>query len=82
MNYQKEEGWHHPQYYIMRHLLLNFLTKPDFIAYDWKARKGISLWICRNLFRCPVYAWTIKSKEQLKAAEKYFDYFIFEGFRP
>lgn len=82
MNYQKEEKWRQPQYYLMRHLLLNFLTKPDFIAYDCRAKKAVSLWLCRHLFRCPAYAWTIKSREQMKKSRRFFDGFIFEGFRP
>ena len=82
MNYQKEEGWHKPQYYILRHLLLNFLTKPDFIAYDCRSPHAVSLWICRHLFRCPAYAWTVKSKNQLERCRGQFDAWIFEGFRP
>lgn len=61
MNYQKEEGWHHPQYYIMRHLLLNFLTKPDFIAYDWKARKGF---LCGY---AEIFSDVLSMRGQLKA---------------
>lgn len=82
MNYQKYEGWHQPQYYIMRHLLTNLITKPDFIAYDCRSKNALSLWICRNLCGCPAYAWTVKSKKQLNAVRKRFDCFIFEGFRP
>lgn len=82
MNYQRTEKWHQPQYYMMRHLLTNFLTKPDFIAYDCRAKRAVSLWVCRNLFQCPAYAWTVKSRTQLQETKKYFDAFIFEGFRP
>lgn len=68
--------------FILRHLLLNFLTVPDFIAYDINDKEAFSKNICRKLFRCPSVAWTIRSEEQLKDAEEYYDYFIFEGFLP
>lgn len=82
MNYQKEEGWHHPQYYVMRYLLTNFVTKPNFVAYDCRTKNSTALWVWRNLFGCDAYAWIVKSQKQLNAVKKRFDYFIFEGFRP
>lgn len=82
MNYQKIQGWFRPQYLIMRGLLLNFLTRPDFIAYDCRSGYSLSLQLCRYFYHCPAYGWTVKSKGQLKKAGKYFDGFIFEGFRP
>ena len=68
--------------FVLRHLLLNFLTAPDFIAYDVNDKEAVSKNICRKIFGCPSVAWTIRSEEQLKEAEKYYDYFIFEGFLP
>ena len=82
MNYQKNKGWFKPQYAIMRGLLLNFLTRPDFIAYDCRNGYSLSLQICRHLYGCPAYGWTVKNKSQLRKVKKYFDGFIFEGFRP
>lgn len=82
MNYQKIQGWFKPQYLLMRGLLLNFLTRPDFIAYDCRNGYSLSLQICRHLYGCPVYGWTVKSKSQLRKVKKYFDGFIFEDFRP
>ena len=81
MNYQKIQGWMQPHYLIMRGLLLNFLTRPDFIAYDCRSGCSLSLQICRHLYRCPAYGWTVKSKGQLRKVRKYFDGYIFEGFR-
>lgn len=82
MNYQKIQGWMQPHYLIMRGLLLNFLTRPDFIAYDCRSGCSLSLQICRHLYCCPAYGWTVKSKGQLRKVRKYFDGYIFEGFRP
>lgn len=82
MNYQREEGDHGPEFFVMRHLLLNFLTRPDFIAYDCRAMRALSKNVCRVLFGCPSVAWTVKCQAQLDACRPYFDYFIFEGFVP
>ena len=76
------EGDNGPINFILRHLLLNFLTAPDFIAYDIRHKEEITKNICRQLFRCPSFAWTVRSEKELKEAEKYFDYIIFEGFLP
>lgn len=82
MNYQREEHETNPMYYIMRFLLTNFLTRPDFIAYDCRAMRALSKNLCRRLFLCPSVAWTVKSPEQLERCRAYYDYFIFEGFCP
>lgn len=82
MNFHRDDGKFHPVYYFPRHLLLNFLTKPDFIAYDHHAKTALSLTVCRVLFGIPCYAWTVRSLRELYACERVFDYFIFEGFLP
>jgi glycerophosphoryl diester phosphodiesterase len=70
------------QYFILKHLLLNFLTKPDFIAYHHVYRRGLSFTICRKLYRTKTFAWTIESQEQLEDNQGYFDLFIFDSFIP
>ena len=82
MNYQREDGSHGAHYWVMRHLLTNFLTRPDFIAYDCRAMHAVSKNICRRLYGCPAVAWTVKCQAQLDACRNCFDYFIFEGFCP
>ncbi|TAH66916.1 MAG: glycerophosphodiester phosphodiesterase [Anaerolineaceae bacterium] len=70
------------QYFILKHLLFNFHTKPDFIAYQHKYKKGLSFTICRKLYRAWSVAWTIKSQEDLENSKDYYDLFIFENFSP
>ncbi len=82
MNYQREDGRRKPEYYVMRHLLVNFLTRPDFIAYDCRAMRALSKNLCRALYGCPSVAWTVKCQAQLDACRSFYDYFIFEGFCP
>ena len=82
MNYQRETENAGPEKWIARHLLLNFLARPDFIAYDCRAKNALSKTIDRKLFGCPSVGWTIRSQEELDACRDYYDYFIFEGFIP
>ncbi len=78
----KPEEFKGPLYFILTNLFFNFLTKPDFIAYNHKYSQNISLRLCRHLFGSVTAAWTIKSNEQLQAAQKGFDIIIFDSFIP
>lgn len=70
------------QYFLLKHLLLNFLSKPDFIAYHHVYQTGLSFTICRKLFRVKTVAWTIQSQEQYEKSRKYYELFIFDSFIP
>lgn len=69
-------------FWVLQNLLFNFLTKPDFIAYDHHDRNMCSLVIDKVLYRIPTFAWTIKSQEELEAAKGRFDFMIFDSFIP
>ena len=71
-----------PLYFILQNLLLNFLTKPDFVAYNHKHADVLSRKICRGLYGNMAAAWTIKSQQELDEAKKHFDVFIFDSFIP
>lgn len=62
-------------------LFANCLCRPDFIAYQHTDYKQPFFRLCR-LFKPMTVAWTVQSKAEAKAAEKYFDTIIFEGFLP
>lgn len=82
MNFQRQEGHYGLDRFAARHLLTNFIARPDFIAYDIRDKEAVSKNLCRRLFHCPSAAWTVRSPEQLKRVQPYYDSFIFEGFRP
>jgi Glycerophosphoryl diester phosphodiesterase len=69
------------RHFVLRNLLSNFATRPDFIAYDHNGAKELSLRFCRYMGATAV-AWTIRSQAELDASRKYFDTFIFENFIP
>lgn len=69
-------------YFVLHHLLFNFLTKPDFIAYNHFLYRDLSRRLCRYLYRAPAAAWTIKNEVELEESRKEFDMFIFDSFLP
>lgn len=70
------------QYLILQNLLLNFIGRPDFIAFRSKYPRTLSRRICCGPLGATGVAWTIKSQEELELAKRDYDIFIFEGFLP
>lgn len=82
-NFLKEEvSQPLPVKLLLTNLLMNFLSRPDFIAYDRQYLDQPSFRLCMRLFRPVGFAWTVKSAEQLRECRERFDAFIFEGFDP
>lgn len=77
-----QDGHKGMMYFFLEKLLMNFLGKPDFVAYNHKHEKVLSRRICHKLYKNTAVAWTIRSRQELEEAGKYFDIFIFEGFIP
>ena len=69
-------------YFILTNLFFNFLSKPDFIAFNRKYPKSFSMWVNRHLYKCLTAAWTIKSQQQMDDAKRDFDIYIFDSFIP
>ncbi|MBQ8507125.1 MAG: glycerophosphodiester phosphodiesterase [Clostridia bacterium] len=68
--------------FMLASLALNFLTRPDFIAYDANAAKFFTPRIIRALFQTPLAPWTITSPAAYAAALERREMPIFEGFTP
>ena len=81
-NFRREGEYWNILYFAMTHLLFNFLTKPDFIAYNHKFSEEQGRRICRRLYRHPAAAWTIRSQQDLEALKGEYDVFIFDSFLP
>ena len=71
-----------PMKFLLSHLLENFLTRPDFVAYKFADRKTPSVFLARKLWGAQGVSWTITAKEDLETAKKEGWLPIFEGFRP
>ena len=62
--------------------MLNFIGRPDFIAYDHRYADCPGFLIDRMVFGTPTFAWTVKDEHVYKGTRKKFDAAIFEHFRP
>lgn len=77
-----ERELHTPLHFLLSFLTFNFLTRPDFIAYNHLHAGNLSRTLCHSLFKKTAAAWTIRSQAELDKNKKRFDIFIFEGFIP
>ena len=80
-NYNKPGKRETPAQWAAHQLLVNVLSRPDFVAYDVRYFRNISFRLCKMLFRPLTVAWTVKSQEQLDECRSAYDLFIFEGFK-
>jgi len=64
--------------FIMKHLLINFLGRPDFISYGVYNTKPLGFRLVRYM-GTPTIGWTVRSEQELDQAQKTFDSFVFEG---
>ncbi len=71
-----------PLQFLLTNLLGNFLTRPDFVAYKFADRKGLSPLLCRRLWGIQGVSWTLRRKEDYDTALREGWLPIFEGFRP
>ncbi|KFI65294.1 glycerophosphodiester phosphodiesterase family protein [Bifidobacterium cuniculi] len=62
-------------------LVFNWMSRPDFVAYDVQNASSKALKLVRSMGALAV-GWTVRSAEQYDEAMPYFDRFIFESFVP
>ena len=84
MDYFKEKDSPLPKAvkWLVTNQAMNFLTKPDFIAYRFADRKTFSNFLTMKYWRLQGVTWTLKTQEELDRAEAEGWLPIFEGFRP
>lgn len=64
---------------LLQNLLLNFISRPDFVAYDIKKAHNLSFAVSKLAGGYPV-AWTVRTEDDYKANKKLYSAFICEGF--
>jgi len=68
--------------FAMTCLLTNFLTMPDFVAYDFAHRKSLGCFLSRKLWGVQGVTWTLRSMEEYSLAVQEGWLPIFENFTP
>ena len=62
-------------------LVFNWMSRPDFVAYDYRNGSSKLLAFARKMGALAV-AWTVRSSAELSQSMPYFDRYIFEAFVP
>lgn len=68
--------------WLLGNLMTNIAVQPDFIAYQFHDRKNPALGWCRKFYKVQEIDWTIRTKEEMQAAEQEGNLVIFECFDP
>lgn len=68
--------------FALTYLLLNFITHPDYIAYDISNMNNLSFKLCSKLLNAECVAWTVKSEDDLASVKSYYKQIIFDSFIP
>ena len=69
-------------YALGAHLIMNALSRPDFIAYRFDTDQNASFRLVRRVFRPVLAAWTVQTPEDFQNLRTRYDVEIFEGFQP
>ncbi len=64
--------------FMVKHLLANFLGRPDFISYNLNDLPIVNVWILKHIFHIPVAVWTLNTPDMLHRGKQHFDMQIFE----
>jgi len=70
------------QKFLLSRYYLNFLSAPDFLAYDLRCLPNRFVERQRNRRNIPLLAWTVRTNEELTRARRLADNVIFEDIRP
>lgn len=62
-------------------LAFDWLSRPDFVAYDWTGGASPQVRLARAMGATAV-SWTVRSTAELEQCDQYFDHHIFEAFVP
>ena len=66
---------------FLGYLLIDFLGRPDFIAYGYETDANISYRFVADVFRPLLVAWTVRDEETYQRLQQEYDIQIFEHFR-
>ena len=68
--------------FFMAGLMLNFISRPDFVAYDVNAPRFFSPHFQRFMYRTPMAAWTVRDESTEALVQRRGEMSIFEQIRP
>ncbi len=80
--FKNKENLSAPIRFVLTHLLTNFLTRPDFVAYRFTDRNALSVRLARKLWRVQGVVWTLTDPAEHRTALEENLIPIFENYEP
>ncbi len=77
-NVCRDKKKYSPLNLVITAMLLNFMAKPHFIAYNHLDRGALPVRITTGLYRAPRFVWTVRGEAELERAHKLGEHPIFE----
>ena len=77
----KKENLNLISHFALKHLLVNVLSRPHFVAYSVPSDHTLSMWLMKRVFRPGLACWTVREQKVLDGAKEY-HFPIFELFDP
>ncbi len=68
--------------FLLTHLMLNVISRPDFVAYNEKYAREWALWLNIRILRAVPFVWTVRDATLWRASHEKKICTIFEGFLP
>ena len=68
--------------FLLTHLMLNVLSRPDFVAFCEKYDRELALRLNLSLFGATAFVWTVRDENTWRAFREAGTHSIFEGFLP
>lgn len=81
-NLEKDGRYTLFQALVRQNLCTNFMTRPNFAAYEQDSRKCPAMWLAKNVFNMPEISWTIRDPDTYNALKEENCIIIFEDFIP
>ena len=63
-------------------LLMNTVSRPDFVSYECRSTDVIGFQVNWRLFRAPVFVWTVRTNPEYREFSRRYDGIIFEQILP
>jgi glycerophosphoryl diester phosphodiesterase len=71
-----------PAAFLAGNLLFNFFARPDFVAYRFEDRDGLSFRLCKKLYGIQEFSWTVRTPAEAAEVTRSGGLIIFEYFDP
>ena len=68
--------------FLLNHLLLNVLSRPDFVSIQKNHTRELGFIIATEVFKAKAFIWTVKNDKQYEFFKKQGYFSIFENIRP